>query len=88
MAVKIRLKRTGRRNRPFYRLTAMDVRKARDGRVIEELGLYDPLASDQAQQLRLKRDRIEYWLGVGAQPTETVRSLLKRSGIGLTSAGT
>ena len=86
MAVKIRLKRTGRRNRPFYRLAAMDTRKARDGTVIEELGVYDPVAKNQAQQLRVNRDRIEYWLGVGAQPTETVRSLLKRSGIGLTSA--
>jgi small subunit ribosomal protein S16 len=86
MAVKIRLKRTGRRHRPFYRLAAMDTRGARDGTVIEELGLYDPLAKNQAQQLHVNRDRIEYWLGVGAQPTETVRSLLKRSGIGLTSA--
>lgn len=86
MAVRIRLKRTGRRNRPFYRLAAMDAREARGGTVIEELGLYDPLVKNQAQQLRVNRDRIEYWLGVGAQPTDTVRSLLKRSGIGLPRA--
>lgn len=81
MAVKLRLKRMGRRHRPFYRLNAIDGRAPRDGRAIEELGFYDPVEKDEAKQLRLNRERIEYWLSVGAQPSDTVRSLLKRSGI-------
>jgi len=60
----------------------MDVRSPRDGSVIEELGWYDPVAKDPAKQMSLKRERIEYWLGVGAQPTETVADLLKKQGIG------
>ncbi len=60
----------------------MDSRSARDGRVIEELGLYDPIAKDPAKQVVLNRERIEYWLKVGAQPSDTVASLIKRSGIG------
>ncbi len=59
----------------------MDQRASRDGRVIEELGSYDPLEKDQEKQLTLKRERIEYWLGVGAQPSDTVRNMLKRNGI-------
>ena len=60
----------------------MDVRSPRDGRVIEELGWYDPCAKEADKQLSLKRERIEYWLGVGAQPSDTVRQLLHRQGIG------
>ncbi len=56
----------------------MDSRSPRDGRVIEELGWYDPNAKEQDQQATLKRERIEYWLGVGAQPSETVRDMLKK----------
>ncbi len=82
MAVRLRLKRFGRRHRPYYRVAAMDSRNARDGRVIEELGLYDPIAQDPAKQIVLNRERIEYWLKVGAQPSDTVASLIKRSGIG------
>ena len=81
MAVKLRLKRFGRRHRSFFRLNAMDSRSPRDGRVIEELGWYDPNARDADKQLSLNRERIEYWLGVGAQPSQTVRDLLKRQGI-------
>lgn len=81
MAVKLRLKRFGRRHRPSYRINAIDIRSARDSRVIEELGFYDPVAKNAENQLRINRDRIEYWLGVGAQPSETVRGLLKRSGV-------
>ncbi len=81
MAVKLRLKRFGRRHRSFFRLNAMDSRSPRDGRVIEELGWYDPNAKDADKQLSLKRERIEYWLGVGAQPSPTVRDILKRQGI-------
>ena len=78
--VVLRLKRMGRRHRPFYRLNAMDRRSPRDGRVIEELGWFDPLASDD-QQLSLKLDRIDYWLSVGAQPSQTVANLLRRLGV-------
>ncbi len=81
MAVKLRLKRFGRRHRSFYRITAVDARRPRDGRVLEELGWYDPASKSPDQQASLKRDRIEHWLGVGAEPTKTVRDLLLRHGI-------
>ena len=81
MAVKLRLKRTGRRHLPCYRLNAVDSRAPRDGRVIEELGLYDPLQKDPDKQTNFKRERIEYWLSVGAQPSETVANLLEKVGI-------
>jgi small subunit ribosomal protein S16 len=60
----------------------MDSRTPRDGRAIEELGYYDPLTRDPEKQMALKRERIEYWLSVGAQPSKTVRDLLKKNGIG------
>ena len=78
--VVLRLKRMGRRHRPFYRLNAMDKRAPRNGRVIEELGWFDPLVEED-KQLSFKADRIKYWLSVGAQPSRTVRTLLKRAGI-------
>ena len=81
MSVKLRLKRTGRRNLPCYRLNAIDSRAPRDGRVIEELGLYDPLQKQPDKQISIKRERIEYWLSVGAQPSKTVASLLEKAGI-------
>ena len=81
VAVKLRLKRFGRRNRSFYRLNAIDGRTPRDGRVIEELGWYDPEARDADKQVSLKRERIEHWLSVGAQPSDVVRQLLARNGI-------
>jgi small subunit ribosomal protein S16 len=81
MAVSLRLKRMGRRNRPFYRLHACDSRSPLDGRVIEQLGYYDPINKDPAKQFVADLDRCKYWLGVGAQPSETVSSLLKKSGI-------
>ena len=80
VAVKLRLKRFGRKHRSFYRLGAVDSRCPRDGRVIEELGWYDPEASEPEKQVSLKRERIEEWLKQGAQPTETVADLLKRNG--------
>ncbi len=82
MAVKIRLKRFGRRHRSFYRVTAVDSRKPRDGRVIEELGWYDPEAKQPEKQVSLNRERIEHWLRHGAQPSDTVAKLLERHGIG------
>ena len=81
--VRIRLKRVGRRHRPSYRLTAVDGRASRDGRVLEELGYYDPAHKNADLQCSLKKERIEHWLGTGAQPSDTVRDLLKKAGIPL-----
>ncbi len=80
LAVRLRLKRMGRRHRSFFRLSAMDQRSPRDGRVIEELGWYDPCAAEDAK-VNFKLDRVEYWLSVGARPSETVASLLKKAGV-------
>ena len=82
MAVRLRLKRLGRRHRSFFRLNAMDSRSPRNGRVIEQLGWYDPNAKEPTKRVSLDRERIEYWLNEGAQPSDTVRDLLKRQGIG------
>jgi small subunit ribosomal protein S16 len=71
----------GRSNRAFFRLSAIDSRSPRDGRVIEELGFYDPRSKDQAKQFVAKLDRCKHWLDVGAVPSETVSSLLKKSGL-------
>lgn len=81
MAVKLRLKRMGRKNSPFFRLNAIDSRTPRDGRVIEELGYYDPRNKDNAKQFVAKLDRCKHWLDVGAVPSETVSSLLKKAGV-------
>jgi len=81
MAVKLRLKRMGRANHAFFRLNAIDSRSPRDGRVIEELGHYDPTNKEQTKQFVAKLDRCKYWLDTGAVPSETVSSLLKRSGL-------
>jgi small subunit ribosomal protein S16 len=78
--VVLRLKRLGRTHRPFFRVCAMDKRSPRDGRVIEELGWYDPIAPD-TRQVELNAARIDYWLSVGAQPSDTVRGLLRKAGI-------
>ncbi len=86
MGVRIRLKRIGRRHRPAYRLTVVDGRKQRDGRVLEELGAYDPLCADEERVVNFNRERIEYWLSVGALPSETVGRLLKKQGIGVGAA--
>jgi len=79
--VKLRLKRMGRSNASFFRLSAIDSRSPRDGRVIEELGHYDPRNKDQSKQFVAKLDRCKHWLDVGAIPSGTVSSLLKKSGI-------
>ena len=81
MAVKIRFRRMGRKNHPFYRLNAIDSRSPRDGRVIEELGYYDPGLKDQTKQFVVKLDRCKYWLDTGAIPSPTVSSLLKKNGL-------
>ena len=86
MAVKIRMKMMGRKHRPFFRICAVDSRNPRDGRVLEELGTYDPMVSDTDARALLKNERIEYWLGVGAQPSMKVKTLIKKYGTGGTHA--
>jgi small subunit ribosomal protein S16 len=81
MAVKIRFKRMGRIHAPFYRMSAVDSRTPRDGRVIEELGTYDPQNKDAAKVFVAKIDRCKHWLDVGAIPSPTVSSLLKKAGV-------
>lgn len=82
MSVKIRLRRDGAKKRPFYHVVAADSRRARNGRFIEELGYYNPMmAADVEPTLVLKHDRIQYWLSVGAQPSETAAALLKKQGL-------
>ncbi|MBI4579233.1 MAG: 30S ribosomal protein S16 [Planctomycetes bacterium] len=76
--VRLRLKRTGRRHRPSYRVAAVDGRRSRDGITIEELGHYDPANKKPELRVKLKLDRIDYWLSRGAQPSETVRSLISK----------
>ena len=79
MAVVIRLKRTGANKRPSYRIVVTDTRNPRDGRFIEEIGTYDPKKNPPL--MILKKERAEYWLGVGAQPSPTVKSILKKQGV-------
>lgn len=81
MAVRLRLKRMGRSHRAFFRLHVVDSRSPRDGRVIEQLGHYDPIEPDKEKQIVLNVERATYWMDKGAQPSETVSSLLKRKGI-------
>ncbi|MCO6558713.1 MAG: 30S ribosomal protein S16 [Bifidobacterium sp.] len=78
MATKIRLKRMGKKFYAFYRIVVMDERKKRDGKSIEEIGLYDP--NQQPSMIKIDSDRAQYWLGVGAQPSEPVLNLLKITG--------
>lgn len=77
--VKIRLKRMGAKKKPFYRVVVADARSPRDGRFVEEIGYYDP--TTDPVQVNIREDRVAYWLRCGAQPTDTVRSLLRRQGI-------
>ena len=80
MAVVIRMKRMGRKNREYYRICAADRRSPRDGRVIEELGTYDPHVSETDARCTLDGPRVDYWLSVGAQPSDAVRVLIKKYG--------
>lgn len=86
MAVKIRLTRMGRHKRPFYRIVVADSRMPRDGRFIEILGTYDPLANPAA--VKIKQDRTAQWLMKGAQPTDTVQRLLRTTGVIKQESGT
>ena len=78
MAVKIRLKRMGKIRQPYYRVVVVDARKKRDGRVIEEIGKYHP--KEEPSYIEVVSDRAQYWLGVGAQPSDAVAALLKVTG--------
>ncbi len=75
--VKIRLRRMGAKKAPFYRIVVADSRSPRDGRFIEELGTYDPMAEGE-QKIKVDMERAKYWISNGAQPTETVRGLLSK----------
>ncbi len=79
MAVKIRLRRMGAKKAPFYRVVVADSRYPRDGRFIEEIGYYNPVS--EPVQLTIDSERAKHWLSVGAQPTDTVKDLLKKSGV-------
>lgn len=81
MAVRLRLKRTGRRNRPFYRIGAFHHTTRRDGAPVEDLGWYDPLVRDRDKSFEIDTERAKYWLEKGAQPSDTVRSMLKARGV-------
>ena len=77
--VKLRFMRIGKKNRPYYRLCAVDARRQRDGEYLELLGIYDPLIRDDLKKFRINKERAEYWLSVGAQPTEGVYPFLKKA---------
>ena len=79
MAVKIRLRRVGAKKAPFYRVVVADSRFPRDGRFIEEIGYYNPMTAPA--EVKVDGERAKYWLGVGAQPTDTVKVLLKKTGV-------
>jgi len=79
--VRIRLKRMGRRNRPFYRINAIEKRNPRNGRIIENLGWYDPVSKDEDKQIHVDAERMQHWLSVGAQPSDTVKDILVKVGL-------
>ncbi|MEJ6710372.1 MAG: 30S ribosomal protein S16 [Amylibacter sp.] len=82
MAMKIRLARGGSKKRPFYRVVAADSRMPRDGRYVEKLGTYNPLlGKDDENRVELNMERVQYWLGEGAQPTERVSRFLEAAGV-------
>ncbi len=82
MAMKIRLARGGSKKRPFYRIVAADSRMPRDGRFIEKLGTYNPLLpKDSEERVKMNMERIQYWLGQGAQPTDRIARMLEAAGV-------
>ena len=84
MSVKIRLKRFGTRKRPYYRIVVMDSRAPRDGRALEEVGLYHPIAQED-DQIQVNEERVKAWLRDGARPSLTVRRLLNKKDLHITS---
>ena len=79
MAVKIRLRRMGKKKAPFYRVVVADSRSPRDGKFIEEIGYYNPMT--EPKEIKIDAEKAKKWIGNGAQPTETVKALFKKSGI-------
>ena len=79
MAVKIRLKRMGMKKKPFYRVVVADIKSPRDGRFIEEIGYYNPMTAPA--EIKVDTERAKHWITCGAQPTDTVRVLLKKTGV-------
>jgi len=79
LAVKLRLRRMGKKKQPIYKIVAADARSPRDGKFLEAVGIYNPLTNPHT--VNVKEDRVNYWLNVGAQPTDTVKSLLSQKGI-------
>jgi len=80
VSVRIRMKKMGRKHRPFYRICAMELRVPRDGRILEELGTYDPMVPETDARAILNPERIKYWLSVGAQASDKVGVLIKKYG--------
>lgn len=81
MAVVLRLRRTGRKNLPCFRIIATDSRFPRDGRHLESIGLYDPLRKDDAARIRIDLERAKHWIGKGAKPSDVVASILRKRGL-------
>ena len=82
MAMKIRLARGGSKKRPFYRIVAADSRMPRDGRFIEKLGTYNPLLpKDSEERVKMNLERVQYWIGQGAQPTDRISRMLEAAGV-------
>jgi small subunit ribosomal protein S16 len=79
MAVRLRLKRMGAKHRPFYRIIIADQRSPRDGRFIETIGTYDPLQHPSV--IKVKEDRLAYWMGVGVQPSDSMKRVLRTAGL-------
>ena len=78
MAVRIRMKKMGRKHRQYFRIVAIDHHQPRDGRVIEELGSYDPQIKDTDERVKLRPERVKYWMSVGALPSENVAIFIKK----------
>ncbi|MEY3459192.1 MAG: ribosomal protein [Planctomycetota bacterium] len=78
MAVRIRMKKMGRKHRPFFRICVMDSQVQRDGKAIEEVGFYDPMVHDKAARVKMNMERVDYWISVGAQPSEKVNALIRK----------
>tara|TARA_A100001037_G_C14903243_1_gene523823 strand:+ start:86 stop:355 length:270 start_codon:yes stop_codon:yes gene_type:complete len=81
--VTIRLARHGSKKNPFYHITVADRSSARDGRFVERVGFYDPMARGQAEALRIDLDRVDHWVSVGAKPSDRVSKLIKRARLSL-----
>ena len=78
MGVRIRMKRLGRKHRPFFRICVMPQHKHREAPPIEEVGTYDPMVADKSARVKMNLERIQYWISVGAQPSEAVAALIKK----------